>query len=122
MRGNNWCVISKMLNLALIKRLSSLEKAVMVLYCGGLDLPSLNYPWLSVPADSLMCPIRGRQDSYHKCRHSASGVIRSLGGLILQIEPSLVIATVTALFRTRNESFFFFSFQSGSRSILFDLR
>lgn len=86
----------------------------MALYFGGLDLTGLNYPWLSVPADSLLCPIRGRQDSYHKCRHSASGVISSLGGCILQIEPSLVIATVTALFRTLNESFFFFP-QSGSQ-------
>lgn len=100
-----------MLNLTLIKRLSSLEKAIMALCFGGLDLTSLNYPCLSAPADSLMCPIRGRQDSYHKCRHGASGVIRSLDGLILQIEPSSVIATVTALFRTRNESFF----QSGSQ-------
>lgn len=110
-RGNNWWVISKMLNLTLIKRLSSLEETIMALCFGGLDLTSLNYPWLSAPADSLMCPIRGRQDSYHKCRHGASGVIRSLDGLILQIEPSSIIATVTALFRTRNESFF----QSGSQ-------
>lgn len=107
-----------MLNLTLIKRLFSLEKAITALCFGGLDLTNLNYPWLSMPADSLMSPIKDRRNSYWKCRHSASGVVRSLqGGLILQIEPSLVIATVTALFRTLRVCF-----GLGLRSLLFGLR
>lgn len=109
-----------MLNLTFIKRLSSPGKAIMALYFGGLDLTGLDYPRLSMPEDSLLGLIRDRQDSYHKCRHSASGGISSLGGRILQIEPSLVIATVTALFRTLNENFFFFSL--APKSTLFGLR
>lgn len=43
-RSNNWWVSSEMLNLTLIKRLFSPEKAITALYFGGLDLTGLNYP------------------------------------------------------------------------------
>lgn len=53
-----------MLNLTLTERLFSLENAILALYFGELYLTGLNYPWLSTPADSLMCPIKGRRASY----------------------------------------------------------
>lgn len=101
MRGNNWWVMSKMFSLSFIKILFSLKKnhRGFVFWC------TWSYKsQLSTPADSLMRPIEGRPARYWKCRHSARGVIRSLSGLILQMELSFVITTVTALLRTLTES------------------
>lgn len=94
----NCCVISKPLTLASVKSLFSLENAVPGLCFAVLYLTRLNYTRLSTPADSLMFPLTAGLPAANNAG-TVPGLTTSLSGLILQIDPSSAIATVTVPFR-----------------------